>query len=220
MAKFVAGKHGLSKDYMSLQKDWGKWVVPKIEAVEAFENELSKMSARLAGKTTLLSSVTDPYQPAEAKYKLTQQILKTWAKVNPQCAKLEILTRSALVLRDIDLLAKINNLTIGMSISVLPKQNFREIEPYSPDIKVRINTLHKLKQVGINVYAFVAPVWPGEVKNLLQVVENLQKFKIPVKYIELLNKISCRQFKVDFSQEELEGLHKIAKGVGALLIHH
>ena len=220
MAKFVAGKHGLSEDKKALQQQWGKWVVPKIKEVKNFENELLKMANKLAGRTILLSSVTDPYQPVEAKYKLTRKILRIWAKVAPKNANLEILTRSALILRDIDLFAKIKNLTIGMSISILPKNKFRKIEPYSPLIDVRIKTLHELKQAGLNVYAFVAPVWPSEVDKLIETLERLRKLGIPVQYIELLNKISRRQFNVDFSEEELETLQKIAGSVEAFLIQH
>ena len=220
MAKYVAGKRGLSADKKKLQQQWGKWVVPKIKDVDNFESEIKRMSAKLAGKTTLLSSVTDPYQPAEARYKLTQKVLRIWTQYAPPNARLEILTRAVLVLRDINLLQQIQNLTIGMSISILPKERFRQIEPYSPVLTARINTLIKLKQAGLKVYAFVAPVWPGQVAQLRQVVQELKEHKIPVRFIELLNKVARRQFGVEFEQEEILKLRAISRDAKALLIEH
>ena len=223
MAKYVAGRSGrcgLSADKKELQQQWGKWVVPKIKDVDNFESEIKRMSAKLTGKTTLLSSVTDPYQPAEVKYKLTRKVLEIWANYAPTDAKLEILTRSALILRDIDILRQIPNLLIGMSLSILPQDKFRQIEPYSPVLTARINTLIKLKQARLKVYAFVAPVWPGQVAQLQQVVQELKKHKIPVRFIELLNKIARRQFGGEFEQEEILKLRAISKAARALLIEH
>ncbi len=219
MAKFVSGKHGLPNDVKSLQKTWGTWLVPKINDVNNFNQELKIKLNKIKGKTILLSSVTDPYNPSEAKYKLTRTILKTWIKFNPN-AKLEILTRSAMILRDLEILKQIKNFTVGISISVLPKPLFRKLEPKSPDIKTRIKIITLLKDAGINVYAFIAPVWPRQLQDLKSIVNKLKRFNIHIRYIELLNKMERRQYKTDFSNAELLEIKNMAKQLGSFCILH
>ena len=213
MAKFVAGKHKLSKDTKKLQNNWGQWVVPKTEDVKRFKTELSKKLPKLKDKTVLLSSVTDPYQPLEAKLRLTQEILKVWRDLAPD-AYLEILTRSALILRDLKLLSEIHTksrLKIGISISVLPPKMFRNLEPFAPDIDARINTLIKLKQAKLKVYAFIAPVWPGQTAQLEKLIQKLKSHEIRIEFIELLNRHSRKSFKVDFEEKELLKIQSLAR---------
>lgn len=219
MARFVAGKHGLSDNVNNLQRSWGNWVIPKVDDVNNFGEELKKKLVKLQGKKVLLSSVTDPYQPKEAQFKLTRKILKTWLNIQPN-AQLEILTRSALVLRDLDLLKKlvsqtqymeVASLTVGVSISVIPEDRFRELEPYAPLPSVRVDILKTLKAAGINVYAFIAPVWPGEVKKLKILVTVLEKLEIKVRFIELLNRISRKQFRVEFSSDEINEIKRMGR---------
>jgi hypothetical protein len=66
-----------------------------------------------------MSSVTDPYNPYEIKYKSTRNILKLFIQANNEHIHLEILTKSLLIFRDIDLLKKIKNITVGISLNTL-----------------------------------------------------------------------------------------------------
>ncbi len=226
MAKFVAGKYGLSDNVNNLQRSWGNWVIPKVDDVNNFGQELKKKQKKLQGKKVLLSSVTDPYQPKEAQFKLTRKMLETWLNTQAN-VQLEILTRSALILRDLDLLKKLAlqtqnietaGLTVGVSISVIPKNRFREIEPYAPLPNVRINVLKTLKAAGINVYAFIAPVWPGEIEQLKELVSTLRAYSVPIYYIELLNKTARRYFKVEFSKREVVEIRRL-EGVIRVIEH-
>ncbi len=226
MARFVAGKHGLSDNVNDLQRSWGNWVIPKVDDVNNFGEELKKKLVKLQGKKVLLSSVTDPYQPKEAQFKLTRKILKTWLNIQPN-AQLEILTRSALILRDLDLLKEfvlrtqdmeVASLTVGVSISVIPEDRFRELEPYAPLPRVRVDVLKTLKSTGINVYAFIAPVWPGEVKQLKTITSMLQALNIPIYYVELLNKIARRSLDVKFGKREIAEIRKL-KGIKRVIEH-
>ncbi len=223
MAKFVAGKYKLSKNTKSLQNNWGQWVVPKTEDVKRFTTELSKNLPKLKDKTVLLSSVTDPYQPLEAKLRLTQKILKIWHDLTPD-ANLEILTRSALILRDLTLLSKIHaksHLKIGISISVLPPTMFRNLEPLAPDPEARVNTLIKLKQAKLKVYAFIAPVWPGQTAQLEKLIQKLKSHNIRIEFIELLNRYGRKSFGVDFEEKEMAKIKNLARGLSRVeLITH
>ena len=220
MAKFVAGKYGLTNDAKKLRQNWGNWVIPKTHDVKLFAKELKQKYKKLTGKTVLMASVTDPYQPLEAKLKLTRQILEAWLNVSPKTT-LEILTRSSLILRDIDILLKIfrnQKLNIGISISVLPRAIFRDIEPKAPLPKVRLKILEKLQKAGLKPYAFIAPVWPGELKQLKTIVSALRKHDLPIRYIELLNQNARRNFNVEFSNQEVAEIRKL-EGVGKVIEH-
>ena len=92
--------------------NWGKYVDVKINAPELLDKELSLLIKRIENKrekegvVILLSSVTDPYQGIEAKYKITRKCLRIASKLNETNSKLvnwSILTKSPLVTRDIDL---------------------------------------------------------------------------------------------------------------------
>ena len=219
MAKFVAGKHDLSKDVKTLQSSWGTWVVPKIQDVKNFHDELQQKSKKLIDKMVLLSSVTDSYQPIEAKLKLTQRVLEVWHKIKPK-ARLEILTRSALILRDIDLLSKITeqqSLQIGISISVLPQNIFRKLEPIAPTPNTRIDILKQLKQKGLESYAFIAPVWPGQFIQLRKIVTKLKEYNIRIRFVELLNKITRRKFNINFTQQEIDSIKDL--NIEKIILH-
>ena len=90
---------------------WGTYVDIKSNALELLTPQLAKCRNR----TVYLSSVCDPYQPVEAEYQLTRQILKQLITAQPQ---LTVQTKSALVIRDLDLLTQFKNCSVGMTIVV------------------------------------------------------------------------------------------------------
>ena len=128
-AKFVCRWYNYGK--------WGKWIVIK-------ENlpELVKKEKNVKGKV-YMSSISDPYQPIEKKVKLTRKILKNMNKK----IKLDILTKSDLVLRDIDVFKEFEDIEVGLTINDFDK--LKEIEPFSPSNKKRINALKKLHENAI-----------------------------------------------------------------------
>lgn len=77
---------------------------------------------KIKNKEVFMSSVTDPYNPSEAKYKITRRILESL--INSKC-NLTISTKSSLILRDLDLLKQIKNLTVCLSINTVDEK-FRD----------------------------------------------------------------------------------------------
>lgn len=112
----------------------------------------------LKEKKILISSVTDPYNGFEGKYKKTQRILNA---LKTSGAYIDILTKSSLVCRDIELLKGIDNIAIGVSINTLDDDFRKDIEPYASSVQARINTLKKLKENKIKTYAFIGPIFPN-----------------------------------------------------------
>lgn len=113
------------------------------------------------GGTILLGSVTDPYNPYEAHYKVTQKILEQIVGRQLFQAKYQILTKSSLILRDLDLLKQIKQVRVGLSMNTLNDHFRRQIEPYASNVAKRIEALKILKENGIDTYLFMSPIFPG-----------------------------------------------------------
>ncbi len=149
------------KRFSGHQEPWGDFVDVKINAAERLEQILRRK--RKWDFSVLLSSVTDAYQPLEKRYKITRNILKTLHQY--QDFTLDILTRSSLILRDLDLLSAMNQegikITAGMSISLIEDEWRKLVEPRSSSIDQRILSLEKIHEAGITTYLFFGPFIPG-----------------------------------------------------------
>jgi len=153
---YVGCPHGCKYCYASFMKrftghteEWGTFVdVKKCDK----KINLKKISK----KNVFLSSVTDCYNPLEEEYKITRTILEQL--VNSDCY-LSISTKSKLILRDIDLLKQIKNLSVSMSINTL-NEDFRKDMDNASTIKERLNTLKELHNNGIHTVLFMSPIFP------------------------------------------------------------
>jgi DNA repair photolyase len=133
------------------ERKWGSYVDVKINAPQVLVRELRG----LRKDEVFLSSASDPYQPVEARYGLTRQCLKA---LHRNGFPVSILTRSPLVLRDLDLLRRFEWVRVGMSITTVPNRQF---EPGVPPLNRRIETLKRLGEAGITTWVSLAPVIPG-----------------------------------------------------------
>jgi DNA repair photolyase len=134
-------------------------IVELHDAAPLFEVELARL--RRAGRTPsiLLSSVTDAYQGAEKKYRLTRDILEVLAR-EPYPGMVGILTKSPLVLRDADLLTAIPRAHVGLTVTTMDDRLSRFLEQRAPLASRRLETLAALNSRGIETYAFVGPLLP------------------------------------------------------------
>ena len=117
-----------------------------------------RLPAKLDGKTILIGSVTDAYQPAETHCRLMPPILDALKSCR---AHIEILTKSALVLRDIRLLQTIPDIAVGLSLSNLCQADNKRIEPGASSASERLAALRELHEAGIRTFLFIAPYLPG-----------------------------------------------------------
>jgi DNA repair photolyase len=132
------------------ERHWGAYVDVKTNAPEVLEGE----TRRIDPAVVFLSSATDPYQPFEARYGITRRCLEVLER---RGFPVTILTRSPLVLRDIDLLKKFRWLRVGFSISTVPDRSF---EPGVASIERRIECLRRLRSEGIATWVSLAPIIP------------------------------------------------------------
>lgn len=114
--------------------------------------------AQLFHQHVLLSSVTDAYNPFEKKYQLTRRILEQLAGCE---AYVSVLTKSALVVRDIDLLKQLPNCEVGFSFSTADETIRRLIEPGASSVQERLEALKAVHQAGIATAVMAAPLLPG-----------------------------------------------------------
>lgn len=145
---------------------WGTYVEVKKNIPKILSKELKRHTPGLVG----MSSVTDPYQKLEEKFKLTRYCLEQLLRFN---FPVSIITKSPLILRDIDILKKFQYSEITISISTMDEQLSNILEPNAPKLTERIDALTLLNDEGLNTYAFFGPLLPT--LELDQVTELIQK---------------------------------------------
>lgn len=155
---------------------WGEYLGIKINAVELLEKEIVNAQKGVV----MLSSVTDPYQPMEKKYELTKKCLEILLRHD---FPITILTRSPLIMRDIELLKKFKECTVGVSITTDNDKIKNLFEPLTPPFKTRINILKKLHDAGLQTYAFIGPMLPMNTR----VVGNAIAPNVEYAFIDKLN---------------------------------
>lgn len=158
---YVGCQHGCSycyarfiKRFSGHKEPWGEFVDIKMNAADLLQCEIKK---KKCGRVWV-SGLVDPYQPLEAKYKLTRKCLKILADNN---WPVTIQTRSSLVLRDLDILNEAEHFEVGLTITTAVDEIRKLFEPNAPSIKERLRTLDELHKSGIRTYAMIAPVLPG-----------------------------------------------------------
>ncbi len=139
------------------KEPWGEFVDVKVNFPSILEKQL-KGRRVLAGRI-ILGSVTDAYQPAEAWYKLTRSCLEALA--GHPSLEVEILTKSALVLRDLPILQKISQCSVGFTVTTINEKAARVLEPGAPPPGLRLAAARQLAEAGLPVWVFIAPVLPG-----------------------------------------------------------
>jgi DNA repair photolyase len=161
-------------EYLGLNsgEDFDRKLVVKVNAVERLRAELA--GRRWRGDAIAMGTNTDPYQRCEAKYHLTRGLVEVLAAAaNP----FSILTKSTLILRDLDLLtaaAARTPVRVNLSIGTLDDKVWKGTEPGTPHPRRRVEAVARLNAAGVPCGVLVAPVLPGisdGVDQLAQVVE-------------------------------------------------
>jgi DNA repair photolyase len=150
------------------RKEWGRWYQAKINAVQLAR----KTGHQVAGQGVYVSSVTDPYLPAERSLRLTRGILEALIPYQP---RLLVQTRGPLVVRDLDLLSRFDAVRINMSIPTDSEAVRQAFEPKAPMLEQRWQALHAARTAGIPVGICVTPMLPLDQPD--QFIEQLIAFE-------------------------------------------
>ena len=140
------------KKYTNHNDMWGEFVDVKVNAPTVLKKQLK----RIKEGSVLLSSVTDPYQPVEKKYEITRKCLKVLSKSS---LDVSILTKSSLVLRDIDILSEMNA-SVGFTITTLNEDVRLKFEPRASPVSERLDAVKKLSGKGVETWVFFGPILP------------------------------------------------------------
>jgi DNA repair photolyase len=138
---------------------YGTSIRVKVNVAEVLARELARPSWR--GEGVVVGAATDPYQPAEGRYKLTRACLETFAEAsNP----FSIITRGPMIVRDLDVLveaARRADVSVTFSIPTLDEEVWHKTEPSTAHPRQRLRALQQLVEAGIKASVGMAPILPG-----------------------------------------------------------
>jgi len=148
-------------EFMELRDgaEFEKKIYVKQQTAELLRHDLRRVKP---GEPIALGTATDPYQPAERRYEVTRGILEEFAR--HRGFELGIVSKSNLILRDIDLLrevARSNALSIHITVTTMNIELARILEPRAPRPDLRMDAVRQLSEAGINVGVSSSPVLPG-----------------------------------------------------------
>ena len=147
------------------ETDWSKEVLIHKDITSQLESEL----AGIPLQTIYMGWQTDPYQPCEAEYRQTRQVLELLLGKGFSAS---ILTKSDLILRDTDLLQKMNEASVSFSMAFNDNRTRRLFEANTVDNEKRIEALRQLKEAGVRTGALLCPVIPY-ITDAIQLIDML-----------------------------------------------
>ena len=150
------------KRFTGHREAWGDFVDVKTNAPDLLLIEIEKKQKG----TVWMSGVCDPYQPLEAKYKLSRKCLEILVKKD---WPVTIQTRSSLVLRDMDIFKRSNKIEVGLSITTSNDEIRKAFEPNAPSIMERLRSVESLHRNGIETFVMIAPILP-EAESLIRIL--------------------------------------------------
>jgi DNA repair photolyase len=140
-------------------RDFEREIVVKVNAPERLRAELARPSWK--GEHVALGTNTDPYQWVEGRYKLMPGIWEAFRDAANPCS---VLTKSPLLLRDLNVMQEINERTefsAALSVPTIEERAWRATEPHTPNPRARLEAVAELTRAGIRTGVLVAPLMPG-----------------------------------------------------------
>lgn len=136
-----------------MKKEEWKNVKAKVNMPSLLRKELRKKEKGIVG----ISSSTDAYQPHERKYEITRKCIQLLAEYG---WKIDILTKSDLVMRDMDIIKGSKDAKIGVTITTFNEEIIKEWEPHASKPQSRLEAIKKFSEAGLSTYIFFGPVFP------------------------------------------------------------
>jgi DNA repair photolyase len=150
------------------ETDWSKEILIYKDIVDQLCDELDKIPPQ----TIYMGYHTDPYQPCESEYRQTRKVLELFLKRGFSAS---ILTKSDLVVHDIDILKEMSDAAVSVSVAFNDNQTRRLFEANTMDTEKRIEALHKLKEAGVRTGALLCPIIPY-ITDAIQLIDMLEPY--------------------------------------------
>ena len=221
---------------------WGSFVDVRVNIPMNVEKEIKSKD----GVGIFISSMCDCYQPVEEKYFVTRGTLEKLLEHEKnhllKGSSITIQTKSALVLRDLDLLTQFKDIEVGITITTLDDHYAKIFEPLASPPSERLRALETLNKSGVKTYAFIGPLLPSvsdsvdKIHEILKAVEavgtksviidklnyfsNLPNLKETVKELGLYKvfETTTESFYPDYLRNNIEIAVKSIKGVDIRIV--
>ncbi len=151
---------------------WGDWVIAKVNLPEVLGRELARLErdGKLRDAAIFMASATDPYQGAERSFRLTRRALEAFVARPP--GRILVQTRSPMVERDLDLIARLRErVIVSITLETDDEQVRRALTPTSAGIAQRLTTAHRLRDAGVFTQIAIAPMLPNDPARLSAMVD-------------------------------------------------
>ncbi|AIY88141.1 MAG TPA: radical SAM protein [Thermotoga sp.] len=149
------------------EMNWKSEIIVKRNIAEVLRKDIIKKKPH----HVFMSTMCDPYQPIEKEYKLTRRCLEVFLEFPLLEIEVMILTKSTLVLRDLDLFKKMRRISVGLSVTTDDDEIRKMFEPNASSIEERVEVLKVLKENGIRTCVFISPMLPMNPKKLASVLK-------------------------------------------------
>lgn len=192
---YVGCTHGCKYCYASFMKRFTNHPEPWGEFIDVKMWPPIQHPEKYAGKEAFLGSVTDCYQPCEAKYQRTRALLE---QLQGSGISVSIATKSDLVLRDLDLIKTFPNARVSFSINTLD-EDFRKEMDRGASIEKRLAAMKAFYDEGVQTTCFISPIFPG-ITDVKAIIERAKK-QCNLVWLENLN------LRGDYKVRILEWVH-------------
>jgi DNA repair photolyase len=163
------------------RESWDTKVAVKTNIQLILAKELRSKKPGVVG----ISTVTDPYQPLEQRYRLTRSCLEQLLQYDFPA---HIQTKSALVIRDLDLISRFSDSQVMFSIGTLNDDERRLLEPGTSPIPQRLEALQKLSNAGVKTAVFFGPVYPTiTIDDVPHILETFKEAGVLEIWVDRLN---------------------------------
>lgn len=150
------------------RREWGTFIEIKRNIPNILSKELRKKKRGVVG----ISTTTDPYLPQEREHRITRYCLEQLMRFD---FPVSIITKSDMVTRDLDLLARFSEAEVGITITTIDDDERALLEPHASPIESRLKALETVNKKGIAAYAFLGPLYPTmRTQQLESLVEQIR----------------------------------------------
>jgi DNA repair photolyase len=176
------------KKFTNHKEEWGEFVDVKINIVDRLRQQIK----RTKPGTIMIGTVTDAYQPLEEKYRLTRRCLEILADFD---FPITILTKSDLVIRDVDILKGLRNKNVGFTITCIDPKIEALFEPKASKLENRFKALENLGENDIPTFVFFGPILPffsDSEASIQSLLERLKKMGIEKICFDKMNYLNVK----------------------------
>jgi hypothetical protein len=147
---------------------------PRLHVVDWLREDVDEVRKnKIEIRDVFVCSACDAYQPIELECRITRQVIELLMENN---FPFTVLTKSAHVLRDLDLFREYDKCRVGLSIMTLDEDFRQQLEPYSSPVAERCSALETLKNNGVSTLCSVEPIMPSKLSDPFEIVRSLRKY--------------------------------------------